>query len=75
MNKFVLLLVDFPKSHLQSSRVKDQYAALKARHPFDGYPTIMIVDTTGRVLGSYGGYDPGSEPDAYIAKLGNTLRR
>ena len=42
---------------------------------FTANPTIIIVDTTGRELGSHGGYDPGSGADAYIAKLENTLRR
>jgi len=71
----VLVRLDFPKSHPQSSQVRDQNAALKVRYPFHGYPTIIIVDTTGRALGSEGGYNPGSGADAYIAKLENTLRR
>ena len=70
----VLVRVDFPNGS-QTIRVKEQNAALKAKYPFNGFPTIMIVDTAGNVLGRESGYTPGSGPDAYIATLERTMKR
>jgi len=71
----VLVRLDFPKNHPQSTRVKEQNTALEAKYSVHGYPTIMIVDANGRSLGSRSGYTPGSGPDAFIAMLETTMRR
>jgi thioredoxin-related protein len=71
----VLVRLDFPKNHPQSTRVKEQNTALKNRYPFDGYPTIVILDSSGRELGRQSGYNPGSGPNAYLAALEGTMRR
>ena len=55
--------------------MKAQNDALKAKYPFDGYPTIVLVDIAGNVLAKRSGYDPGSGPDAFIAALQRSMGR
>jgi thiol-disulfide isomerase/thioredoxin len=71
----VLVKVDFPDSLPQSGTVKAQNAQLKRQYPFDGYPTILIVDPSGKVLCRKYGYTPGRGPDAYIASLESSIRK
>src|SRR4051812_3441467 len=46
----VLVEVDFPHSKPQTQKIKTQNADLKGQYPTNGYPTILIVDATGKEL-------------------------
>jgi protein disulfide-isomerase len=67
----VLVKVDFPRSIEQTPQLKQINEALKKRYatPFEGYPTIVILDSSGKKLGAIGGYSPGSGPQQFITKL------
>lgn len=65
----VLVDVDFPHSKPQTQKIKGQNADLKGKYPFNGYPTIVILDTDGKELTRKTGYSPGSGPEAYISAL------
>lgn len=67
--KVVLVKVDFPHSKPQSAKLKEQNADLKKKFPFNGYPTIVIVDPDGKQVAKKTGYSPGSGPAAYIEAL------
>jgi thioredoxin-related protein len=71
----VLVEVDFPHSKPQTQKVKAQNADLKTKYPSNGYPTIVIVDATGKELARKVGYSPGSGPDAYIAALEGAMKK
>ena len=71
----VLVEVDFPHSKPQTQKVKAQNADLKSKYPSNGYPTIVILDTTGKELGRKVGYSPGSGPEAYISALEGAMKK
>jgi protein disulfide-isomerase len=71
----ILVKVDFPRSVKQSTKLKEQNSALKAKYPFNGYPTVVIVDTEGKEIARKGGYQPGSGPVAYIEGLGGSSKK
>jgi thioredoxin-related protein len=66
---FVLVTVDFPQQKQLPDAVKQQNDALGKQFSIDGYPTLIVLDADGKELGRQVGYDPGSGPDAVIAKL------
>ena len=53
-SKVVLLELDFPRAGQQSEAVKKQNAALAEKYNIEGYPTILFVDASGKVLGQTG---------------------
>lgn len=63
----VLVKVDFPKSTPQSPKVKQQNEGLKAKFPFNGYPTVVVIDAEGKEVVRKSGYKIGSGPVAYLA--------
>lgn len=67
----VLVEADFPRAKAQSPELKRANEALKKKYaePFEGYPTIVLVDADGKALGAEVGYPPGSGPKKFIAKL------
>ena len=71
----VLVEVDFPKGKRLQKKVTEQNEGLKTKYPFNGYPTIKIVDAEGKALGSKGGYSPGSGPEDYIKALDEILAK
>ena len=64
----VLMLVDFPQSKQLSQKVQDQNADLQKKFGADGFPTFILVDKEGKILGQQVGYLEGG-PSAFIAKL------
>jgi protein disulfide-isomerase len=66
---YVLVTVDFPQQKQSPDDVKTQNDALGKQFGIDGYPTLILLDADGKELGRQVGYDPGSGPDAIIAKL------
>jgi len=66
---YIQVTVDFPQQKQLPDEVKQQNDALGNQFKIDGYPTLIVLDADGKELGRQVGYDPGSGPDAVIAKL------
>ncbi|MDR3401390.1 MAG: thioredoxin family protein [Chthoniobacter sp.] len=71
----VLVEVDFPRKKQLTHKLQAQNADLKSKYPFNGYPTIVILDGDGKELGRKTGYQPGSGVDAYLAELDGVLKK
>ncbi len=64
----VLMLVDFPQSKQLPQKVQDQNNDLQKKYSAEGFPTFILIDKDGKVLGQQVGYLPGG-PQAFIAKV------
>lgn len=64
----VLMEVDFPESKPQTAAVKAQNADLKKKYKAAGFPTFVLVDASGEVLGTQVGYLEGG-PAKFIELL------
>lgn len=64
---FVLLLLDFPRAGNQSAELKTQNKKLAQKFQVQGFPTILVLDSTGKKIAK-GGYIPGG-PKAFIKFL------
>ena len=69
----VLLTVDFPRRKWQTPEQKRENADLARRYGIRGYPTILLLDPDGRVIGQTG-YRKGG-PVSYVNHLRTMLRR
>jgi len=56
--KLVLVKADFPENLPQSAELKEQNRLLAKQHGIEGYPTIVVLNARGKVLGRLG-YQPG----------------
>lgn len=67
----VLVEADFPTHKELSAEQKKANAEVKKKYApeFHGYPTIVLLDASGKKLGEQTGYAPGSGPKDYIGKL------
>lgn len=63
----VLLLVDFPMRKEQAEAVRKQNEKLKSKYMIRGFPTVLLLDKKGKVIGKTG-YRPGG-PDEYVKHL------
>jgi len=63
----VLLKLDFPKTKSQSSALKKQNSDLAKKYGIEGYPTIIVLDSSGDKIGKLGYVEGG--PSAFITKL------
>ncbi len=63
----VLLELDFPQKKAQDAALKAKNKELYDKYKVEGYPTIVILDTTGKKLGELG-YEEGG-PKVWIAKF------
>lgn len=66
-SKLILVKLDFPRALPQSDQVKAQNSQLAKKHRIRGYPTVVILDNSGKTLGSLGYMEGG--PNGFIAKL------
>ena len=66
---YILVTIDFPHQTQLSDTLKQQNDALNQQFTIEGFPTLIVLDADGKELGLEVGYDPGSGPDAVIAKL------
>jgi thioredoxin-related protein len=73
----VLLEVDFPRGKEQAATEKKQNVELAGRYGIEGFPTIIVLDSDGKKIGSLS-YDAGlpentnemkATPEAFIASL------
>jgi thioredoxin-related protein len=62
------MLVDFPRNNQLSQKIQDQNAELQHTYGTEGFPTFIVIDQNGKVLGKQIGYLQGG-PKAFIAKL------
>jgi protein disulfide-isomerase len=63
----VLVEVDFPRNKPQSDALKKANEELQEKYKIEGYPTIIVLDSTGKKLGELS-YEPGG-PKAFIREL------
>lgn len=54
-DKFVLLLIDFPRAGNQSEKEKKLNKAMAQEYKIQGFPTVLILDAKGKEL-ARGGY-------------------
>jgi protein disulfide-isomerase len=66
--KLVLVKVDFPRSIAQTDAVKAQNAKLQEKYQIEGFPTLIVLDSTEKVVVKQVGYLEGG-PDAFIAEV------
>lgn len=66
-DNLVLLEVDFPNSKPQSKELKKANEALQKKYNVEGYPTLIILDSDGKQVGTMG-YEAGG-PVPFVAKL------
>lgn len=55
-DKFVFLEVDMPRRKAQSPELKKQNAELCKRYQVSGFPTMLVLNHKGDVVGGFGGY-------------------
>ncbi|MBI1367554.1 MAG: thioredoxin fold domain-containing protein [Planctomycetes bacterium] len=63
----ILLKLDFPQSKPQTAETKQQNHRLAKKYKIDGYPTVLLLDADGKVLGQTG-YEKGG-PKPWIANV------
>lgn len=68
----VLVRVDFPHNKPQSPQIKQQNQQLASKYKIRGFPTTVVVNTEGAVLGQLG-YQPGG-PTPWIKHLSQYVR-
>jgi thiol:disulfide interchange protein len=64
----VLVDVDFPQRKAQSAELKAANEALSKQFKIEGFPTILVLDASGKELNRDVGYD-GEGAAAYVARL------
>jgi thiol-disulfide isomerase/thioredoxin len=67
-SKLVLVLADFPRHTMQSGALKQANQELQDRFHVSGFPTLVVLNSSGKEIGRQAGYARGG-PDAFIAKL------
>ncbi|MCI0746259.1 MAG: thioredoxin family protein [Verrucomicrobia subdivision 3 bacterium] len=68
-DNLVLVEIDFPRSKSQSAELKKSNKDLAQKHKIEGYPTVIVFDSTGKELSKDVGYDGKTTPEQYVAKL------
>lgn len=70
----ILLELDFPwpggsRAQAQAADVKKQNEELASQYQISGFPTLVVLDGTGKKLWEFEGYLPGPELIAQLEKL------
>ena len=68
----ILVKIDFPRNVKQSNTEKQQNRALAAKYKVSGFPTVLLMDGSGKVIGKTG-YRPGGA-EAYVTHLKSLLK-
>jgi protein disulfide-isomerase len=63
----VLMEVDFPNKKKQSTDLKKANKELQKRYKIEGYPTLIVLNSEGKIAGELG-YMPGG-PKAFLGEL------
>lgn len=72
-DNLVLFIADFPEQKQQSASVTKQNKALNEKYKIPGYPTVLLLDAEGNVLGQTG-YQPGGA-ESFVANLKELLEK
>ena len=67
---YVLVELDFPRRKEQPAAEKAKNQAAQKKYGVNGFPTVIIMNTSGKVLNRAEGYSPDSGPSAYLPQLG-----
>jgi len=67
---YVLVELDFPKRKELPAAEKAKNQAAQKKYGVNGFPTVIIMNTSGKVLNRAEGYSPDSGPSAYLPQLG-----
>jgi protein disulfide-isomerase len=67
-DKYVLLKLDYPRNKKQSEAEKAANQKLKNQYKVKGFPTTVILNSEGKEIGHFFGYQEGG-PKAFIGKL------
>jgi len=67
----VLFLADFPHGKRLPVKVAKQNEGLQGKYGIEGFPTVLLLDADGEVLGRTG-YQPGG-PTVYVEQLKGML--
>jgi thiol-disulfide isomerase/thioredoxin len=65
--KLILVEIDFPRTLPQAAALKVQNAKLAKRYHIEGYPTAVILDSTGKKIDTLGYQEGGPAP--FVARL------
>jgi thioredoxin-related protein len=63
----VLLELDFPRAKQMPPELAEQNERLAIQYQIQGFPTVMVLDSSGKAIGALG-YTSGG-PEAFIAQL------
>jgi thioredoxin-related protein len=66
--KLILVRLDFPRSKEQSDAIKAQNTGLQEKYGIEGFPTLVVLNSSEKVVFSQMGYKDGG-PDAFIAQF------
>jgi protein disulfide-isomerase len=69
----VLMEADFPNKKAQAAATKKQNEEMQRKYAIDGFPTIVVIDASGKELARSGYLDGG--PKAWITDLEGRLKR
>jgi len=67
-DNLVLVELDFPRRKSQPSEMRKQNVQLAQQYEVMGFPTIVVLNSSGQKLWQFDGYFPGG-PEAFIAQL------
>lgn len=65
--KLLLVKIDFPRTIAQTYSIKQQNQHLLDQYEVGGYPTVIVLNSRGKMLGRLG-YEPGG-PKAFISRI------
>ena len=66
-DNLVLMMADFPRQKPLSNEIRQQNYGLAERFQIEGFPTIVVLNGEGKLVGQLG-YVPGG-PEAFIGEL------
>lgn len=69
----VLAIADFPRGKKLPARVVKQNESLQAKYQIQGFPTVLLLDGEGQLLGQTG-YVPGGA-EAYVTNIKSLLEK
>jgi thioredoxin-related protein len=67
-DSLVLVELDFPRKKEQPAELKARNKVLKDKYEVPGFPTVLLLDGSGKVLHTEVGYGPGTG-DEWLAKM------
>ena len=60
--KLILVELDFPRAKGQPAALKSQNAKLAQQFKIEGYPTVVVLDSSGKKIGELGYQEGGPGP-------------